>query len=287
MDEIDIASGSRLQSMYVNANPAEGGCTLSTVFPTEGIAARTYDTFSVLIPCWARGPNPTGANTAGYSKVVMRVDPSGSISNVASFIDGAQYFRSVQASSAQNAGDMLYAFTSSNVHNVSVGNVNATGPFVTTAGAYRGSALISPGTVYAVTTGAGVVVISDSTNSALGTATQYLPGITSTTNAGWVAVKDENTLFLTDWQGSGSITKWALSPSSGNWEIAATVNSMSLTWQGITYTTATARGTVGFVDPQSSNYVLLFTTATIGAYANGANFLVKYGELNLLVSRWC
>lgn len=278
LDEVSLATGALLQSVYVSAEPADGGCTLSTVFPTEGIAARTLDGQAVLVPCWGRGPHPTGANVAaGVAKVVLRVDAAGGVASVASFIDGAQYFRSVQAASAQAAGDTLLAYTSSGVHNVSLGVVNATGPYTTTAGAYRGSVMLSPGRVYAVTTSAGVAVLSD-TDSPLGAAPAYLPGITSTTNAGWVAVKDANTLFLTDWQGSGSIQRWALSPSSGNWEASgAAITSMSLTWQGSAYTTATARGTVGLTDPATGNYVLLFTTATVGAYAGGGNFLVKYG----------
>jgi hypothetical protein len=105
VDEYDVASGARLQSIALPAGPAayaaDGtplattGCTLNAGVVTDGLPGRAADGSFVAIACYAVGLG--GAITSGTSgtKVIYRLFPDGTFAPHTVFTSGATQVRSV------------------------------------------------------------------------------------------------------------------------------------------------------------------------------------------------
>lgn len=270
MDEVDVTTGARLQSIAVPSDPSQGGCVAGMGLTTEAYIARSANGDATIVGCWGMGLNSHVTGTAvsnSVAKVVGKIDATGAWSVAASFTCNATVLRSVNAFSTE-PGALVYAFTSSGIRAAAVGGLVNQSAITIAPGSTRGSTAFG-GSLYSVHISAGIQAISDVTSQLQPAA--FLPGTTGTGNSASIVFKDAASLFVTDYAGAFTVNGYALNQETGVWGLTLQKYAMNLTFGGSSFTTGGCRGATGMSDPATGNFVILCTTN-----GQSGNYLVKY-----------
>jgi hypothetical protein len=281
LDEVDLDSGARVQSIRVPSSPlgGDGSFVLNTNAPTEAVASRAADGLSVLIPAYV-APVQEGATIgAAFPKAILTLAHSGALGVAATYTSSSASIRSV-AALASGAGSSIVALESTGIKLV---------PFGTVAGVVgvNVAALVATGGFRVAQLRGGALFVSNSSGVVLqvpnlADANQEPVRLASftafTTNAASFVFEDSSTIWMGDYAAAGGgLARFTLDAATGAWSlspgfpraVAVTAPATNVTYGGV-------RSMTPLVDAATGHFTLLFISAAPGAYANGGSALLRY-----------
>ena len=253
LDEFDPYSGTRLQSISLGPS-----CVFDSARAYGPNLHTTPDGTSLVLACWS---TPVGALiSSSNTKVVALMSPTGAITKSQSFTSSSSgHFAAATVDSSN-----FWVVSASYVDYL----VGSTTTHVSATGSFHDIALAPGSNTFYIPSSAGLLTLSG-VSGALPTTTSAVTSSLGTTGTpGSLLIQDAATLWTTDYSGGGSLSKYTLS-SGGTWSLASgyPLGNALFTFDGVAYNVSNAWGLIGFSDPLSAHYTIVYSAKT---------WLIKY-----------